>query len=327
MNITWATLENIKYFVFYPLFVLIVGYKMFKTTRVIKALGKNPKMFEHYSVVKLIIKTCLYIVGLFLLFLTLLSPQWGKKKDQVKQEGRDIIIALDISKSMLVQDMQPSRLEFAKRKIKDFLSLVDSDRVGLILFSSTSFVQVPLTRDFDSFVNFLDQVDSESISGGSTAIDKALGQALDMFDNTQLNNKKIVILFTDGEDFSMHLTDIKDRAQKENLIILSVGIGSAQGGPIPLYNAKGESIGHQKKKDGSVVISKLNEDMLRMLTQATGGIYIQSTQDNKDLQVMMKRIEDIEKKEFDTQKFSAYEHQYPYFVLGALLCLGVEWIL
>lgn len=328
MIISWATFENIKYFIFLIPFLIVICWYVYKSIKIAALLGgSKSKMLKNFSTTKLIIKACLLLFGIFLIFLSLLSPQWGTKDNDVKQEGRDILIALDISKSMLAQDFAPNRLEFAKNKIKDLLNTIDSDRLGLILFSSDSFIQTPLTRDIYSFLSFLDQVDVESISGGSTVIDRAIKQALDMFDSSLLNNKKILIIFTDGEDFSKNLEDIKKRAQKENLIIFTIGIGSTEGAPIPICNANGTNIGHIKRKDGSVVISKLNEQTLRTLANQTGGIYIKSAVGFNDINFISRKINEFEKHAFDSKKMSSHENQYPYFVLPALICLLLEWIL
>lgn len=328
MSIYWATPEHTIYFIGFAICCIIVALRVIKTIKTVTILTHSSRrLIEHYSRTKLFIKALLYSASLFFLYIAMLSPQWGKKNNEITQEGRDVLIALDISKSMLAQDDQPNRLEFAKQKIKKFISMLDSDRVGLILFSGSSFIQVPLTRDIDSFFNFLEQVDVESISGGSTALDKAIKQALDMVDASLIQHKRVLVVLTDGEDFSTDLASIKDRAQKEKLTIVTLGLGSLQGAPIPLYEDGKLQQGHMKKKDGSIVISRLNESYLKKIAQETGGVYVKATIDNTDIMSIVEHIQRYEKHKFDSKKFDAYEQQYPYAVLLSFICLALEWIL
>lgn len=325
--IIWDSLYNLKYFILLPIFLFFIFYKVYKNFKLGDLLTGSTGLLKNYSKTKVVIKSILMIVGLVFLFFALLSPQWGKKDKEVDQKGRDILIGLDVSKSMLAQDDQPNRLEFAKKKIKDLLDSIDSERVGLILFSSTSFVQCPLTKDVDSFINFLDQVDVESISGGTTNISNAISTALDMFDQSVQKNKKLLVLFTDGEDFSKGLEDVSSRAKEENLSIVTVGLGSVKGAPIPLYDVEGKNIGYQKKKDGSVVISQLDESTLKKLSNETGGVYIKATKSDEDVDKIYAKINQMEKQSLGKQNLNRYINRYNYFVLVTFIALLLESLL
>lgn len=325
--INWFYPENIYWFIFYLVFIVVSIFKLLKIKSVANFLSQSNFALNNYSFFKYLIKFCLYSLALFFLFLALMGPQWSKKNEKVEQKGRNVLIALDISKSMLAQDLKPNRLALAKQKIKKLVNLLQTDRVGLLLYSGTSFVQCPLTRDLDSFVNMLDQVDVETISSGTTAIDKALIESLNAFDSCGVESNKIVVLFTDGEDFSSNLDDVKNRAEKEDLHIFTVGVATQTGAPIPLYDIEGNQVGHQKYKDGSIVISKLNESVLRDLSEKSGGYYIQLTEDDRDLKLIASKVKEFEQGSFGNKKMKKYENQYPYFVLVSFVCLLIDWLL
>src|SRR5690606_8798990 len=187
----------------------------------------------------------LSVVFIFL-FIALLRPQWNKTEERIMQEGRDLYIGLDISRSMLAVDCKPNRLVYAKNKIKKLLKKLSCERVGLILFSGTAFVQCPLTSDYSAFYLYLDAVDAELISSGTTALDQAIQQALRSFSTMPDRKSKLLVLFTDGEDFSHNLSGIKKEAVEENLSIFTIGIGSTEGAPVPVFDAYGYPVGHQK---------------------------------------------------------------------------------
>ncbi|OGB83513.1 hypothetical protein A3F66_01625 [candidate division TM6 bacterium RIFCSPHIGHO2_12_FULL_32_22] len=323
-DISWSHANNIYFMALFAVIVLIAIFRLFKVKKSANLLSKN---LNNYSYTKVLIKFFLFIVGAFFLFLALLGPQWSTKNENIEQRGRDVLIALDISKSMLTEDLAPNRLSVAKEKIKKLVNLLDTDRVALLLFSGTSFIQCPLTKDLDSFLNMLDQVDVETISSGTTAIDKAILQSLNMFSVCGIESNKIMIIFTDGEDFSSNLTEVKERATKENLFIFTVGVGTENGAPIPLFDIDGNQIGHQKYKDGSIVISKLNEAMLQKLSNDSGGSYIKISKNSDDLNMILKNIKQFEEKSFGKRDMEKYESQYPYFVAVSFICLLVEWLL
>lgn len=328
--IHWAAPQRISYFFFLIPALLLLVYKWRRSQLVIRLLSKSPqsmKLLQKASLWRLTLRMILWFVALVFLFLVLLRPQWHKKEKIVSQEGRDLFIALDISRSMLAQDMKPNRLEFAKNKIKSLVHELSSERIGLILFSGSTFIQCPLTTDYGAFFMYLDQIDVETISSGTTAIDQAIAQALKAFKATPLKKNKILILVTDGEDFSSNLSEIKKEAQQEGLIIFTLGVGTVQGAPIPLYDHSGKQNGHQKDKKGAVVITQLNEGILKTLADDVGGIYIHAMSDDSDINMLIKRLEKIEKEKREDKKISAFEDQYPVFLLVSFFALLLEWIL
>lgn len=328
-GIVWGAPEHL---IFFPLllisFVLLL-YRFARVKAVLRTLAGPwiALLFRNFSIIKSSIKIILFIIGLFFLFLTLLRPQWGKKEEKVAQKGRDVFIALDISRSMLVQDCEPDRLACAKNKIKQLLTLLSAERVGLILFSGSAFVQCPLTADFSAFELFLDQVDVETISSGSTAIDQAIKITLDAYKRLPKRKNKLLILFTDGEDFSSDLSTVKIQAQKAGLNIFTVGVGTLEGAPIPLYNEAGVRIGHQKDNKNNIVISRLNEGILHTLAQDAGGSYVRFTKDATDTRLLVSQVQKFEKETLADKTYMRLEEQYPYFLLISFVCFAFEWLL
>lgn len=327
MNIFFATLYNFKYFIFLPFFIVLVFYKLYKSFVCVKRLAGSRNLLENFSRSKFLFKSFLMLISIFFLFICLLSPQYGTQEKDVVQSGRDVLIALDISKSMLAQDESPCRIDFAKNKIKKLLSMIDSDRVGLIIFSGDAFVQCPLTRDKNSFLNFLDQVDAESISGGSTNISSAINIASNLFDTGSAQFKRLFIIFTDGEDFSFNIDSCLQGIKRSGLSLVAVGLGSLTGVPIPIYDDSGKHNGFIKKSDGSVVVSKLNEEGLKKISTKAGGSYIKASKDDSDINLILKLIENADKQDFGNKNLNSLINQYNYFALVSFFALCLEWLL
>jgi len=257
----------------------------------------------------------------------LLRPQWDKREEVVQQEGRDLFVAVDISRSMLAEDYKPNRLEFAKEKIKKLVSKLKSERVGLLIFSGSTMVQCPLTSDYSAFFMFLDQLDVETISSGTTALDQPITRVLEIFEGMEGKKTKLLVIFTDGEDFSSNLAAVRQRAADQGVKIFTMGVGTPEGVPIPLINEKGERQGHIKDKAGNIVISRLNEGILSALASETGGIYLRLTDNDKDLKQLISVVEQFEKEKFEDKKLPALQEQYHYFLLVSFVCFAIEWLL
>lgn len=328
IDIQWGAWSNIRWF---PLLIMLLGliaYKAYLTFYYAQRLAGDRKTGRllNYSPAKIILKALLLILGVSSLFIALLRPQWNKKEETIKQQGRDLFIAIDISKSMLAKDLDPNRLEFAKKKIKQLVQSLDSERVGLILFAGSAFVQCPLTTDANAFFMFLDALDHSTVSSGGTALDQAITQALQSFaDNNQRKNK-LLVLVTDGEDFSRDLSSIKQQAHEQDLHIFTLGVGTEQGAPVPLVDHLGVQTGHQKDKQGSIVISRLNEPLLKELSEQVGGRYIQATTSDQDIKELVSQVQAFEKETLDDKKVDQYQEQYHWFLLVTFICFALEWI-
>ena len=327
-GIHWGSPENIQWLFFFGLVALFLMVRYKKQRVAQKALvGVHHQFLRNVSPKKQLLKCTLMLVGVLFLCLALLRPQWNQSEETIMQEGRDLYIALDISRSMLATDCAPDRLSFAKDKIKRLVRKLSCERVGLILFSGAAFVQCPLTSDYSAFYLYLDTVDAELISSGTTALDQAIQQALTSFASTPDRKSKLLVLFTDGEDFSHNLHDIKQEAVEAQLSIFTIGVGTPEGAPVPLFDAHGKLIGHQKDKNGGVVISRLNEGILRTLSQDAGGSYIRATPGDDDIGAFIRAVHSFDKEQLAERKHSRYEDQYHYFLLVSFICFALEWLL
>ncbi len=328
-GISWAGVEYALLFPFLILALWLVLYRFNKVRRVIKQLAGTwlSLLVHNFSVQRHVIKCILMSVGLFSLFLALLRPQWYKSEQIVAQKGRDLFIALDVSRSMLATDCSPNRLACAKEKIKHLVQELSCERVGLILFSGSAFVQCPLTTDYQAFRMFLDHVDAETISSGTTAMDAAIKQVLHAYKAMPAKKNKLLVIFTDGEDFSSNLDQFKREAQKEALHIFALGIGTPEGAPIPLFDQLGNPAGHQRDNKGNVVISRLNEGILSTLANDVGGSYIRFSPDDSDVRGIVRSVQSFQKEHIEDKKFAQLQEQYPYFLIVSFFCFALEWLL
>jgi Ca-activated chloride channel family protein len=329
-TIYWASLDNILYL---PAFIIpIIGiflyyYRAKKSYKYLCHPATQKIIFKNFSLKKLFFKGVLLSLALLFLLCALLQPQWGKKDEILIQEGRDVIFLLDISRSMLAQDLKPNRLDFAKLKIKNLLSLLSFERIGLIIFSGSAFVQCPLTSDHNAFLMYLDDIDAQSLSSGTTALDTALAKALEVFSVTPERKNKLVVTFTDGEDFSVNLEGVKQLASSQKIHFFTLGVGSPEGAPIPLFDSYGKSAGFEKESNGTIALSKLNETLLKNTSSFLDGTYVRATYDNSDINKISSLIKAFEKEKFSDKTISNYEDQYPWFLGIAWVLLALEWLL
>ncbi|MCX5922610.1 MAG: VWA domain-containing protein [Candidatus Dependentiae bacterium] len=329
-GITWGALENI--FIVGALILLtmlLLGYRVYRSKKSVAQLSSSRiarQFLVGFSLVKLYVKSFLFVLGMVFLLITLLHPQWNKKEEIVAQHGRDLFIALDVSRSMLAQDCLPNRLECAKAKIKSLVKKLSCERVGLVIFSGTAFIQCPLTTDYGAFFMFLDQVDVETIASGTTALDQVIQKVLGAYTTMQDRKTKLLMLLTDGEDFSSNLQRVRQRAQEQGLKIFAMGVGTEQGAPIPLVDNHGKQIGHIKDKKGSVVISHLNEGILYNVAQDSGGTYVRMTSDDADIKSIIAHVNSFEKDLLEDKRMSALQEQYHCFLVVSFVCFLLEWL-
>lgn len=331
-TVHFAGLYNLsKVFIFLTIVVVCLIVRWYKSIKAWKKLAAPKwryKLVLHGSLMRKAIKTALFFIGCLFLTIAILRPQWDKKEEKVEQESRDLFIAVDISRSMLGQDAKPNRLEFAKKKIKKLLANLSCERVGLLLFSGETVVQCPLTKDYAAFFMFLDQLDVETISSGTTTLDGAIAQALAVFENMPIKRSKLLCLFTDGEDFSTNLAGVKDQAVKAGLSIFTFGVGTKHGAPIPIFDYQGKQTGFEKDSAGKIIMSKLNEGILKNLSEQTGGKYIHALpESDHDLKEFVTLVQKFEKDALDDANVQRFQEQYPYAIVVSLGCFLMEWLL
>ncbi len=271
-------------------------------------------------------KVILLILAISFLLITLARPQLGTKLRTVKREGQDILIALDLSESMLAEDIQPNRMQKAKHEISSLIDKFQGDRVGLIAFSGKAFVQCPLTLDYGAAKMFLETMDTRLISVPGTAIGRAIQKSISAFVAKERKNK-ILILITDGEDHEDDPVKIAQAAAREGIMIYTVGLGSLEGVPIPTFNRQGQKTGFKKDRRGEVVMTKLDELTLEKIALETNGKYYRATPGEAELDAIYDDIFKMEKKALSSQQFAQYEDRFQFLLAVAIILLVVELII
>jgi len=270
-----------------------------------------------------VFKVALIIIAVAFMILSSGRPQIGTKLEEVKREGVDILIALDVSLSMLAEDIKPNRLEKAKHEIDSFIDMLEGDRIGMIAFAGIPFVQCPLTLDYGAAKLFLDIMDVNLIPQPGTAIGDAVLLAIKTFEQRERKHK-VLVLITDGEDHQGEPLKAAELAEKEGIVIYTVGVGSVKGVPIPVYNDRGSSAGFKKDRQGEVVTSKLDEITLEKIALQTNGKYFRATGGEDELEKIYEAISKMEKKELASVKFSQYEDRFQYILIIAIILLVLE---
>ncbi|MCL4538076.1 MAG: VWA domain-containing protein, partial [Bacteroidetes bacterium] len=282
--------------------------------------------FPNYSRSKGMVRSGVWILAVVFLLIAASDPQIGTKLETVKQSGIDIYILLDVSLSMQAQDIQPSRLDKAKLEISNLIQELHGDRLGLIVFAGEPFVQFPLTTDYSAANLFLNAASTSSVPEQGTAIAAAINLAVKSFDY-RTNTEKVIVLFTDGED---HQGDIKgaiENAKKHNIRIFTIGLGSPEGAPIPIYNDQGQQIGFKKDDKGNIVLTKMEPATLEEIASETGGKYFQGANGRDELGIIYNNLSKIKKTEFGEKRVTDYEDRFYYFLAPAILLLLVEFFM
>lgn len=283
------------------------------------------------------IKAALVIAGALMMLIALARPQWGFEWQEVKRTGLDMMIAVDVSKSMLATDVRPNRLERSKFAIKDLIKKLDGDRIGLIAFAGTSFLQCPLTIDYNGFLLSLDDLNTYTIPRGGTSITSAIREVMQAFakngpsgstagpDNER--KYRVLVIITDGEDFEGDALVAAKEAAASGIKIFCVGVGTAEGELIPVaesYSGKEYLL----DKSGQAVKTRLNEDILKEIAISTGGSYVRATQSDFGLVLLYeKSIARLEKRDIEAKMKKSYQERYQYFLAAAILLLLAEMLL
>ena len=271
------------------------------------------------------VKVLILTLAFIFLILGLANLQFGSKLEEVKSKGVDIMIALDISNSMLAEDISPNRLDYAKREIDQLVGKLHNDRLGVVVFAGDAMVQLPITTDYSAVKLFLKNINTNIIAKQGTAIGTALELASESFDFESPTNKAIIII-TDGENHEDDAVETAKEISGKQVVIHTIGMGSKNGGPIPVYK-RGKQIGYRTDKEGNTVLSKLDESMLKELAQEGNGIYVRATSSNSGLRYVMQEIDAMEKTEFDSMVIRNYKSRFQLFLFIALFLFIIKEIL
>ena len=271
-------------------------------------------------------RNALLLIALALFIFALARPQWGSEVREVKQEGLQVMVALDVSQSMLAQDIKPNRLERAKLEIADLMARLDGDEVGLVLFSGASFIQVPLTSDYFTALSYLDNADPGVISRPGTVIGDAIRTAALGFDPS-LSSQKVLIVMTDGED---HETDPIAAAQEvaaEGVLIYTIGFGTPEGEPIPVFDENDEIVDYKRDQAGEVVLSQLDESTLQSVAKTGNGKYYRASADANELEKLLTEIDTLQKAQLQSRVETRHIERYQIFLaLGLAAFVASELI-
>lgn len=269
-----------------------------------------------------LLKFGMLILASMFCIIALMRPQWDFQWQEIKRRGLDILVAIDTSKSMFTEDVKPNRLERSKLAVKDLIKRLEGDRIGLIAFSGTAFLQCPLTIDYDGFLLALNDLNADTIPRGGTDISTAIKTAMETFKSGE-KKYKVLILITDGEDHEGSPVELAELAKKENMKIFCIGIGTAEGELIQLTDESGKKT-FWKDKDGNVVKSKLDEDLLEKIALSAGGSYVRSSGAEFGLDLIYEeKLSNMEKKDIKAQmnKFYYERYQIPLTIVLALLMI------
>ncbi len=324
-------LEN-TYFIYafglIPIFILVIWLVSKWRKKSLHAFGDITiiqHLFPDLSKPKRIFKSSLYILAFTFLIIGLINPQVGTKLEEVKRKGADLMICLDVSNSMKAEDLQPNRLEKSKQALSKLIDKLEGDRIGIIVFGGEAYVQLPITTDYSAAKLFLESISTDLIPTQGTDIGKAIHMAMTSFGKDEGKNKAIVII-TDGEDHEEDATNAAEEAVEKGITIHTIGMGSAEGAPIPLYKGTVRE-GFRKDKEGNTIVTKLNEPMLQEIARAGNGIYVRASNSDTGLNNIMDALEKLEKKQFDSKMYSDYEDRFQWFIAIAFLLLLIETLL
>ena len=268
-------------------------------------------------------KFSLLVLALVLLIVAAARPQYGQKEKTVKRQGIEVMVALDISNSMLAEDVAPNRLDRAKQILSKMIDNMVDDKVGLVVFAGEAFTQLPITCDYVSAKMFLHTITPSLIQTQGTAIGAALQTAITSFGVQESDAGRAIILITDGENHEDDAISVARKAQEMGIRIFVVGIGKPEGAPIP----KPGTADYFKDRSGQVVVSKLNEDMWQQIAQAGNGIYVRCDNTNTAMRALQQELDRIATADLETTIYADYNEQYQSFVLVALLLLVIEFFI
>jgi len=312
-----------------PLIILFFSWSFRRKRALLRKIGDEELvkyLTQSVSRKKQMWKIVLLLIAFIFFVFALADPQIGTKLENVKRKGVDIFIALDVSKSMLAEDVAPNRLEKAKHEIATFIDRLEGDRIGLICFAGIAFVQCPLTLDYSAAKLFLDEIDTDIIPQPGTAIGTAIRTAMKSFVTRELKHK-VLILITDGEDHEGNPVEVAKEAAKEGVVIYTIGIGSPQGAPIPEFDAYGNRIGYKKNREGKIITTKLDVLTLEKIAFETGGKYYISSTGESELEKIYDEISSMEEKELASRQFTQFEDRFQIFILLGILVLLIETLL
>lgn len=307
-----------------PLLALLLAMYWFWRKNALARIGSVERMMPGFSRKRFWSKNLLFAFGLALLALAWANPQLGTKKQTVKQESADVFIALDISQSMLCEDVAPNRLELAKIFAQKLVQTLEGERIGLVFFAGSAFLAMPLSTDYSFIIQNIQTATPDLITEQGTALPTAIQLAAGSF-GYEPGGGRAIILITDGED---HVEDAEGKAEDafdNGIIVYAIGVGTLGGGPIP---TGGLGTGQYKRSEkGEIVRTRLNEALLRKIALAGGGQAFSISQGDQAISALRREVDNLQKREIEVRSFAEFESWYQWFLLPALLFLLLEYLI
>ena len=306
-----------------PLLLLVLLYKFWWQKRIQKLFADQKlleKLAPDYSVYKTTIKWVFFVLAITFLVVALVNPKIGTKLETVKREGVDIVFALDVSKSMLSEDIAPNRLEKAKQIILKTIDELGSDRIGIIIYAGNSYPLLPITTDHAAAKLFLKNANPDMVSSQGTAINEALSSAKNYYNNEEQTNKYLVIL-SDGEDHEENTIEMAKEMADEGIKVITVGIGTEKGGVIPDM-VNGYKKGLKKDRKGEVVITQRQVQVLKEVAASANGFYVDGNRTATSVNKIVDVLSKAKKTEFESKQFSDYKSQFQWFI-----GIGILWLI
>ncbi|MBU0763959.1 MAG: VWA domain-containing protein [Bacteroidetes bacterium] len=320
--------EFLYLFLLLPVVALLFVIAVRTRRRNLQRFGDSAVIFSlipEQSSSRPVTKFVFVIMAMVMLFFGIACPQFGSKLEEVKREGVELIIALDVSNSMLAEDIQPNRLERAKRAVSKLIDRLHNDKIGLIVFAGQAYTQLPITLDYAAAKMFLSTVTTDAIPIQGTAIGAAIEQATESF-STENDKNKAIIIITDGENHEDNAVEAASTAASRGIIVHTIGMGLPKGAPIPVRMGFGQR-DFRRDKEGNVVITKLDETMLQQIAAAGNGNYIRANNTTTGLNALFEELDKMEKQEFETTMFADYENKFRGLFAMALIFILFDFVI
>jgi Ca-activated chloride channel family protein len=308
-----------------PVLLMIFGYNQFWKKRKKKEFGDLQllqKLTPEASVFKPWLKIIVFLLALASMVVALVNPKIGSKMETVKREGIDIVFAVDISKSMLAEDVAPNRLEKSKQIVSQIINQLGSDRIGIVAYAGSAFPVLPITTDYGAAKMFLQSMSPDMISAQGTSLNQAVTLAADFFEEGNATNK-LIIMLSDGEDHDQGIEEAMTLIKEKKIKIITIGIGTEKGGPIPIKR-NGIVEKFLRDKNDEVVVTKLFPDVLQIIAKESNGGYLDGKSTKEVLDYVKNALDNIERTEFETTQMADYKSQFQWFLGIAFVLLFVD---
>ncbi len=321
-------LDESKYlylFFLLPLVVLLFLYNMYwkrKKQKEFGAIESINKLSPERSIFKPVLKLIVLLLALVGLILGLVNPKIGTKMETVKREGIDIVFAMDVSKSMLAEDIAPNRLEKSKQLVSQIINQLGNDRIGIVAYAGSAFPVLPITTDYSVAKMFLQSMSPDMVSSKGTSLDEAIRLSATYFDDKS-KTSKLLILISDGEDHSEGALAAAEEANKEGMRIITIGVGTEKGATIPLKR-NGVVESYQRDRNGDVVVTKLNQVSLETIAKATKGGYVNGNNTKQTMEYIKNTLDKIQKTEFEATQMADFQSQFQWFLGFAFILLFAD---